>query len=1010
MTYDDAGTLLTRTDPNGTTSYGDDSTDTFVTSTTPPTPSSGVQLGSSAGYDQSTGLLTSATDPNGQTTTYRSYDEFGRPTEIDYPDGGKTIFSYTPTQTSQHKYQNASAYEDLETLYDSYGRQSRVAIFNGQSGNDWYQQDTCYNTNGNVQFQSYRYQSTGFVASKVCSGSGDTYTQDALGRTKSITHGDGTSIAYIYTGRATQTTDENGVKRITQIDGLGRTTETCEISSNSSMPGSGSPTNCGTDIAGTGFITSYAYSLANHTTTVTQGAQTRVFQTDFLARPTLTQEPERGQTSYSYAYNSTGLAVTRQRPKANQSSSSVLTTTTTQFDKLGRVLSISYNDGVTTNEEFDYDAVNSAMQWSQSTTNLKGNLADMASGSGTTLTRDLFSYDPMGRVTAMWQCAPSICGTSSQAGRPLTFSYDWTGDLTSEADMVSGAIVYGYSPAGEVTSMTGSYNNTYNPPNLISGVQNGPNGPLNWAIGNGKAGVLSYDSLGRNNGDWLCSNSTAAYCTGGTKTYGNTITIQGTQVKSECDTVLNNCVTLGYDEFNRLKSLTVTSGTQNNFSYVYDRYGNRWQQNITAGSGPSPQLSFNTANNQVTNGGIAYDAAGNLVNDSTHTYNYDAEGNLISVDNGATAVYVYDAMNRRVRVQTASSTDEFTYDYANRRISTWLPNGAGIEGRIYWGNRLVAFRAQNGDTYFDQKDILGTDRLRMNYAAVAAANYTSLAFGDDYTANVSGSYGDQDNNHYAQLDRDAESNTDHALYRQYYNTWGRWMSPDPDNGSYDISNPQSFNRYMYANNNPLGFADATGLCPDNLPPGTLCVDAYCQDSATASCSGGGVGWLLEVVTLGLDDLFKSLFGGPHFHGSQLPRPNEPNNTTQPCAPSTPNNQLSEGVAVSGSTVNPFTSGGGRVWGLNEQSFGSATNSYKYSGKGQGLDVGVAVQSVWAWGSGSWIGPFHSLNLSVGFLNGSVFWTPGSGGWTGASFGLGFGLPAPQGAYEVTNYTCRSPKS
>jgi hypothetical protein len=35
-------------------------------------------------------------------------------------------------------------------------------------------------------------------------------------------------------------------------------------------------------------------------------------------------------------------------------------------------------------------------------------------------------------------------------------------------------------------------------------------------------------------------------------------------------------------------------------------------------------------------------------------------------------------------VQTASSTDEYIYDYANRRISTWLPNGAGIEGRIYW--------------------------------------------------------------------------------------------------------------------------------------------------------------------------------------------------------------------------------------------------------------------------------------------------------------------------------------
>ena len=215
------------------------------------------------------------------------------------------------------------------------------------------------------------------------------------------------------------------------------------------------------------------------------------------------------------------------------------------------------------------------------------------------------------------------------------------------------------------------------------------------------------------------------------------------------------------------------------------------------------QLSFNTANNQVTNGGIAYDAAGNLVNDSTHTYQYDAEGKLISVDNGATAVYVYDALSRRVRVQTASATDEYTFDYANRLISTWLPNGAGIEGRIYWGDRMIAFRAQNGDTYFDQKDILGTDRLRMNYAAVGAANYTSLAFGDNYTAHVSGSYGDQDNNHFALLDRDAESGTDHAQFRQYDNTWGRWTSPDPYNGSYDITNPQSFNRYVYAMNNPL---------------------------------------------------------------------------------------------------------------------------------------------------------------------------------------------------------------
>ncbi|MGC1300298.1 MAG: hypothetical protein WA869_35165 [Alloacidobacterium sp.] len=96
------------------------------------------------------------------------------------------------------------------------------------------------------------------------------------------------------------------------------------------MPGSGSPTNCGMDIANSGFLTNCAYDLANHAATITQGAQTRSFQTDWLGRTIQTQEPERGTTNYSYSYNSTGLVVTRQRPKANQTNASVLTTTTTQ--------------------------------------------------------------------------------------------------------------------------------------------------------------------------------------------------------------------------------------------------------------------------------------------------------------------------------------------------------------------------------------------------------------------------------------------------------------------------------------------------------------------------------------------------------------------------------------------------------------------------------------------------------------------------------------------------------
>ena len=34
------------------------------------------------------------------------------------------------------------------------------------------------------------------------------------------------------------------------------------------------------------------------------------------------------------------------------------------------------------------------------------------------------------------------------------------------------------------------------------------------------------------------------------------------------------------------------------------------------------------------------------------------------------------------------------------------------------------------------------------------------------------------------------------------------MSPDPYNGSYDLSNPQSLNRYSYVGNMPVGFTVA----------------------------------------------------------------------------------------------------------------------------------------------------------------------------------------------------------
>jgi RHS repeat-associated protein len=802
--YDTGAPVLTSTN-SGVTRYGYDPTQTFTTLTTLPTPSSGVPLATSASYDPQSGAQLSATGMNsGQTTQYTQYDVFLRPTGVTLPNGSAITVTYNPNQTGIVQSIGNGANADFENLVDAYGRKSRAAIYNGQSGSSWYQVDYCYDATGLLQFQSLKYQGNGFGAAKQCSGGGTTYSYDALGRATSSSNADGTATIQ-YFSRAVKTTDVSGVQRIIEYDLLGRVSAVCEISSGSSVVGSGSATACGTDIPGTGFLTTYAYGPGN-TTTISQGAQQRIFQTDSAGRVVYIKEPERGVTTYSYVYNSTGLVVTRVRPQANQTNPAVTTTTTTQYDSLGRPVNISYNDGITPNKIYNYDQ---ATNWSNISL---GQSMGQLTFASTSNTGTQFAYDPMGNVTQTIQCLPGRCGTANY-NVSRSYVYDGGGNLIQDKYLMNASsgtevdTTYTVSVAGEVSAISNTLGGTANDSGIIlANIQNGPTGPTHYEYGNGLNGVNTYDSSGRLYGNWLCSASTQQYCSGGTQVYGNLAARQGSRVTSLSDTALNSAVNLGYDEFNRLTSANYTT-TQNAFSFGYDRYGNRWSQNVVQGSGPSPQLNFNAANNQVS--GYSYDAAGNLLSDGMHNYTYDAEGNLLQVDAGATATYTYDALNHRVQTLVGGLNTQYVFGINGQRVSTW--DGASctptlLSAITYWNGRPVSL--YNGATYYQHQDVLGTQRLLTTSDGSVAGSYQSLAFGDGL--NISGV--NNDPSHFAQLDRDSETYTDHAQFRQYSSTQGRWMSPDPYDGSYDPSNPQSFNRYSYVLNNPLAATDPTGHC------------------------------------------------------------------------------------------------------------------------------------------------------------------------------------------------------
>ena len=191
---------------------------------------------------------------------------------------------------------------------------------------------------------------------------------------------------------------------------------------------------------------------------------------------------------------------------------------------------------------------------------------------------------------------------------------------------------------------------------------------------------------------------------------------------------------------------------------------------------------------------------------------HDAEGNVTAVDGGTTATYTYDALNHRVRTVVGTTATEYVFNAAGQRVSEWNgSNYAQLKGHYYWGSKPVAYyttaNAGAAATHFEHQDWMGTERVRTTYNGAVEGTYTSLPYGDNSAASGT----DTDANHYAMLDHDSESGTDHAQFRQYGNTQGRFMSPDPYDGSYDASNPQSFNRYTYAMNSPVNGIDPSGL-------------------------------------------------------------------------------------------------------------------------------------------------------------------------------------------------------
>jgi RHS repeat-associated protein len=823
-------------------------------------------------YDFNGGDLTVSKDANSQSDLYLYNDAFARPTQMNYPDGGQTSFSYNDSTYNQaNNTPNVQSTKAIAsglnltstTAMDGSGHAVRALLTSDPAGNDT--TDTTYDGLARVRTQSNPYRS----GSSSTDGTA-THNYDVLGRVTSVVAQDGSTATTSYSGNCTTVTDETGKARRSCVDGLARLTGLWE------------------DPSGLNYETDYAYdALDNLTCAVQKGTdktaftncasapatwRPRSFVYDSLSQLTSAVNPESG--TILYAYDADGNVITKTAPLPNQSSGTV--STSYRYDVLNRLSGKSYVGLSTPAVSYFYDQTSYN---GLTISNGVGRRTGMIDGSGATA----WNYDSRGRIAALRKMINGIANTATYTYPPyvngevadLTYfsgthiAYTWSGaDLPLTAidpypiNFVKGAT---YSPAG---ALAGAVFGAYNTGFAGTTVSNSYNNRLQPVVLSASSPTMTVFSLSYNFNQGT---------QGAPKNNGSVVTIQNNRDN-------NRTQAFTYDALNRIASAQTPNSSLWGDTYVIDAWGNLTNKNQISGKGGENLQTSALTNNQLT--GMTYDVAGNVINDGVgHAYVYDAEDRLISAGGMS---YIYDGDGNRVEKCTAGSTagtcasgatgtlywrgkDSETINESDLAASIW-------KRFVYFNGKIVARR--DSDTqkiYFFYSDHLGSMGVVTDQLGQTIQNESDYyPYGGERV--ITSSLSDE---HYkfTGKERDAESGLDNFGARYNASTMGRFMTPDwaakPTTVPYaEFGDPQSLNLYSYVRNNPLSRRDADGHEVDLT--GTDKDKLEEQKRITANASKKGESRLFKTVTdkngktkLVVDKEAAANFKGQHSAGYNL---------------------------------------------------------------------------------------------------------------------------------------------
>jgi RHS repeat-associated protein len=784
VTFYDTGGVDVETDFNGAETAHNNGTgncgNAFDTQVSFP-----MSLSESLAWDCNGALKTSVSDVNGNATSF-TYDNMNRQIQASYPDGGLKKTQYTSATVTDYcslisgsvtgfctPASGSLARED-ETDLDGLGRTIHQDLVSDPAGETYV--DSTYDWLGRLYTKSNPYRST----SDPTYGA-DTYSYDALNRVTKVAHSD-SSYSQISYGSGTQAcaastygygypalnTDEVGNQRRTFTDALGRTVEVDERD----------PTN-GNSLT---LNTCYGYDAQGNLTSVVQGSETRSYSYDGLSRVTQSTTPEGGTTSFYFTTSGGALCANNQKLVCRKTDARGITTTYT-YDALDRLTGKSYSNGdASVTYYYDQTSYNGL-----TISNGKGQRTGMSDGSGQTA----WSYDKMGRIVAEERTIGTVTKT-------MSYGHNLDGSLASITYPSGRVVSYTYGNDARPVSAVDSANSinyatsaTYAPPGGLASIVNGQ-------VSGGFAGITTSNSYNSRLFPTLLSASSSN---------GTALSLSYTYFANGNVNVETNgrdngrSVTYAYDALNRVTAATsqATSGSDCwGQSFAYDRYANLTTTNVTQWTAPMLSLSVNT-NNQITNSGFSYDAAGDLTGDGSYTYSWNAEQHLTSAAN---VTYTYDGDLRRVE---KSSGTLYWHSPAGVPLAETDSSGNTLNEYVYLGSARIARRDSSGNVYYYFEDHLGTATTLSNASGVLCNDADFLPFGYEmvHAASCAQNY------KFTGLERDSETGLDHTQFRKYDSTLGRWLTPDPTGGS--APNPQSWNRYAYVLNNPLALTDPLGL-------------------------------------------------------------------------------------------------------------------------------------------------------------------------------------------------------